>query len=589
MPSGISFVEVWLRLAGVTGAVFFLGFLVSFRERDVSWPWRVFLGIGVGFGVVNLSILLGARAEWGLWAGAAAGALLWAGREARALRLPLPRVWIFPVLPILLLTVVALRAYWPVVVPLSTDPAQHYWFIHQSLSFGGIAQVPTQYPAGTAIVGFLVGTFGGLGVLDFAAMLPLLFVLFLGACLAMQSLSPIQGFFRFMAALSIAWAVKYPGSFQEGYGRMLLLPLLAALAFQPFETSRRNPPALLWGVLALTLPLAVSLNPAVTPVSLLVGGFLAAWLLRRDPRPLRWAIPALLAASLVMVAADPYFHSWLRHGRAAVEPTFTAARSAWSWSPLAGLREIFTVGVFGSSFASGFLLLPMALGAISIRRQWRTGALWLGAYTLAWIALAGMQTQGAGAIGLVRQYGLGMLPFLAAFWVMFLWADVFALDFPRRENRVRFAVFALLFLFWADRPVREIRRLWTRGDFWRPPLPASLLTVMTEAQAIWRQHPHARILLENWNPQIHGEDWIFVPLELARVAYLEGAQPAFFFFQLDDRYSARNYAERVCPRLDSAWLRDLGVTHLALAPGEGGCFTGVRDRERFKLISLARF
>ncbi len=589
MPSGISLLALLFHLAMATAGLFFLGFLVSFRAKEVVWPWRVLLGLLVGFYWVGIASLLGWRAEWGLWAMVIAGVGLGARVLRRDGRLPPRRLWVFPILPILLLACIAVRAYWPVVVPLSTDPAQHYWFIHQILRFGGVPSDPLNYPAGTGIVGFLVATLaGGLSVVDFGAILPLLFVLLLAATLACSARSPIQALWRFLACLSVGWAVKHPGSYQEGYGRMILLPILFLVLFQPFEKYRAPPSGFLWAVLALGVPLLISLNPAVAPVSLFGCGAVAAWLVGREPRGLRWAGPLLLAACWVTLASDPYFNAWLR-GETAVNPTFTAAALPWSWQPIHGLRSFFAAygfGIFGSAFASGFLLLPLLLAAFSFHGSRRAGGVWIIGYGVIWVTLTALVTGGAGSLSLIRQYGLQLLPFLAAFLAMVLWADVFALAFPSRQARARFALFLVLFLCWADRPLREVRALWRRGAFTRPELPISLVEMLGQAQTIWAADPRARILLENWNPQIHGEDWIFVPLELACLAYLPNANPAFFFFRGDARYTARNYAERVCPHRDKKWLAELGGTHVALTPGESPCFVGAKDPQRFRLLSL---
>lgn len=592
--------EVVLRLALAFVALYLAGF-VTYPEAS----WTKFERALNGLLLATAAIYTISVGRPGPYIGSsclallvAAGAFRYSGRalsKDTALLTRHPRntgLWILGLLTLLWLLV---RAEWPRIIPMSTDPQLHAWFLEQTLRSGGIPHnqglvgpEPLNYPAGLSVLGFVFAKLcGGLRALDVAPLLGVIAVFGVMAHLYESAPSRLKGAARALGLFAFAWAVQYPTRDQAGFGRTVLLPF-AVYAFYRARTLPKDRASYVT-LLSLLAILSILINLIVFPFF----GLPLAWLaFRQNSLGAKvangaHALSIAFAAGWVALCADPYFEALL-HGtlRSPVQEYGTPAK-VWQVSlvgalgelgdaltnPMPYLREFFGVGL-GHRGALAVLVVLLVLSALqaSARRRLssftRNAALWLAfGFLISVFALLFRGADNVNAGLLIKRY----LPIFYCFlFEVVLFVELFGTaTAPPTLSRARRSavrgVEALLlgFLFFSS-------LAWTikKASFMREPLNPSMEVAVRAANELWQRNPAAKILVPNEVVDLGFETWLFPVGQSRVVAYLPNSNPAFFFFQGSRDFSIQSYLEHYCRRFDPAWMREHNITHVIRAPGD---------------------
>lgn len=575
----------YAQLGGILAALACLG-RVAFR--GFSWPIQLAFGQFLMLVYAYLrtaSVRLGTPglSSWELWIPLVA-AVVWTLRTGLRVRRGGVLLAAFAVLCALL----ALR--FPDLGTLSSDPDLHAfqtkWFL-ESGHFTGFypqSEVVDRYPGGFRVLNLLWGRLSGWNAVTLVNVQPYLqaVIMAVAAVFLFSRAVParkVSGYFAL--AIFCALLVYLPAwgdgrQNNEGTARLaangfLILPLLAA-----WLGRRRRAPAL-FALSGMTLPMAVSFNPALILPLLVLTTTAGALLNPRRESRIAFALGAV-GFGVVVALTDPFL---LGLGTVGVnqdgnptQPLAAIGIIDWLWLPAA-----IVVGALGACALAGhglsWLSGVAAAGAVRPLSKSPGRAIW---FSLWAIFLLGTETAIQILLRTIPRASLGPYLFFryteataeqlalvfAGVLMPFLMLSVWRL----RAGRWIFAILMVGLLLRVEENWRLGLRSMTRSTLGKI-TPDAVALVQAAGEKVGAGE---RVLLVGRLMDGPWESWVMPENASRAVALYSNLTTAFYYGVDHPDFRAENYRRYVQEKLDVAWLRERGVKW-AIVQGEDPRFS----------------
>lgn len=495
----------------------------------------------------------------------------------------------------------------PRLLMLSTDPDVHAFFAKQLERFGSI---PTNqgawgaegfnYPAGSPSLIFAWSSLGWLGVGNAVTSLSL-FQILLAALVVIDWVTASHAQLHkrvFIASMALAmFAVGFmmplylPFSHMEGTGRQMGIAFIAAIITTLLGiVSDKSESSSRYIVLLLLAFVVATLNPinVFLPVlSIAFVGLLKAW----DSRKVPWRV--LIPASFVFpLCLDPYFSNMVLGGSAPVmklglspaliDKPFASVIDDWkgfysndqSWVGDLFFRMLPWDSVPAFIMAVGALVLIAAVLRVSIRNRWPTWVAGL-LFAASIVVLAGLfaALQNDRKYYLLYPYFLVALAQYKILIVAILAACLLSVVVKKWAVDWRSLTVSLMIVLMVGlsariaQPIQAEPRL--RSCEQGKCLATDDLRLLQKFEQAMGAHEFAhamergsRVLAPNVVATMGLEQWAF-PAGAARLLGTADVLPvAFYYMQADSDFTAANYQEHICGRLDRAWLKEERIDYV---------------------------
>lgn len=544
---------------------------------------------------------------------------------------------VFALVLLLLLCVVIADRELPRAVLLSSDPDFHAFFGKQVERLGGVpfAQqqwggAPFNYPAGSGVILFLWKKFTGLDQVNLLTVLPLLFS-YLAGWLVVERLplaadKPVYKAMLLVVVLALVSAgflfpLYPPFAHMESSARQMSILFGALLVSLLVGGLGAAPPgqvaALRWLAPAVVLFVLLILNPA----NIAIPGVILAALFALEAYRGRWRFDLALVfvAGFALTVMEPFYQGLMGMVRQVRTDTVVYDASlvvkdlprivADTLSILSGevprffheLMVLFSEDspyYFLSLFA--FYLVCLLPFLSKSRQEVRAAAVFLGVMGVSLYLVYGLSN----ALRDDRRF------FLLAPYIFFnltqykalLLTAMAGMVLVQAMNRSWHWVWVLLLCAVVFLPQKMLIRssqdmfLDARqsycGSLGCLPdddqrLLAEIHRLLKEGALTGTGPAMPKVLLPNSVAKMALETWIF-PVSSARVfPFHEELPAAFYYYQGDAEYGTASYLERVCQRLDRAWLKSKGIAYVYL-PSERkeACLAGMEDLVRTEQVVL---